>query len=286
MNFYALNEAPVNGWATRFGSGSALLEVQGVASAANVQLGRGAADISISSNASITVRRMGYGRGDVVVSADASARRGATGVAYPNIEIQSSAGGRRGHVGGGNGVIEIGAEADSRVVPPTGGIANIEVNTNAAGRVPVTHHGFAAAQITIDIAASHPRVKAPVLGEAVTMLWVTAGAKGNAVYNGAKADASVAIDATARARLGSILQAGGDARIELETWTRPARTEQWVRGSAVAEFSVGLANRDARTVTLPASYVPAPKQRVIRVASENRGMRVPKNTREIEAMEA
>jgi hypothetical protein len=286
MNFYALNEAPVNGWATRFGHGSALLEMQGGAEAANVQLGRGIADISISAGASITPRRMGYGRGDVVVSADGSGRRGATGIAYPSIEIQSTALGRRGAVASGAGDIQISADAEPRVVPPTGGIANIEITTSAAGRVPVTHHGFADALIAIELDATRTRSVAPVMGKADIMLWVTAGAKGNTIASGARADASVAIEAVAKARLGAILHASGEARIELETWMRPARTQQWVRGSATADIAIELENRDARTVTLPATYVPAPKQRVIRLATENRGMRVPKNAREIEAMEA
>lgn len=160
MNFYALNETPINGWATRQGFGQAAMALAGAGKSANVVLGTGSARLALQASGNGTRRAMGYSVPQIVLVSDGhgSVRSGVGGTATLILAWHYGQGGifvhSRGKVG-----LQFEIDANSIMGRSGVGVATAQMFMRGDARTYRLIHGAGAASMALDFSY---RVHAPV----------------------------------------------------------------------------------------------------------------------------
>lgn len=265
MNFYALNAVPINGWDIFRGEGSAELSIAATGIAGVARFGSGEAALSMATAGAGAVWQLGQGTAAMALSANGRGTRRAMASASPIMELRASGDAKTYDATGGIMTMLIRTKAGARVVTPWLGSGYIGMALNTRGRI-------------------YP--KTPVRGSGLMDAWLNTGAEGRLSYTANFGQASLSIAMTGRGRSSVRHAGGGSMLLELILLRQQSRQYRLVHGSAYASMVMTIDTRTARVTTLPGSYVEAPKQRTMRVDSDNRAMRVPAASRAEQVMEA
>lgn len=273
MNFYALNETPINGWATRQGSGQAAMSLAVSGKSANVVLG--------ASTATMRMQAAGAGTRRVPASSD------------PVMVLQATGDGTRRVPAYGSGTMQMGASGEGRVALGIGGTATLlltwpsgrggilvrgdstasmELGATADGRAAAGRHGDAHTMLYMRADAAG-RTSTPLYGRARADIWINAYGGGRLVAKNSS-HAAMALGISADGSVGRRVYGRGAITMRLDVARQETRQYRQINGEGAAALSLAFSARDYRVVTLPAIFYPAPKARGLRVNHENRGLRV------------
>lgn len=274
MNFYALNAAPINGWETHLGSGQAAMSLLASGESANVALGAGAAQLALSA------------------SGNGTRRVPALGAAA--MQLQAAGEGTRWVLGSGTATMQMAAEGEGNVVEGVGGRATMVMTAKGIGGILV--HGAGLAQMGMDASGDGraatgrygtghgimefrawdiPKSYATYHGSGTAGMRLAAAGTGTIIAkNGGTA--AMQIQAQGAGRIGERVHGDGAAVMRLIASRVESSQHRQINGDGVATMAIKAGARDNRVIMLPSSFSPAPKARGLRVATENRAMRVPR----------
>lgn len=285
MNFYALNETPINGWATQQGFGQAAMSLAGSGVSANVALGGGFPSIILQASGDGTRRAMGGGFPSLVlqVAGDGTRRVPADGIAM--LELGGDGDGKIAQGTGGHATMMLTwPYGQGGIIAHAGGDATLELNATAEGRAAAGRHGFATSYMML-FADGRARNVVPIKGDALAEMWLyPRGVPHLVTQNGGAIE--MMLRAASRERVGNHAHGDGAVVMALKLLRDEARQYRLVEGSGSLAMALALASRDARVVVVPSTIYPAPRARGMRVDHENRALRVPRPQRELEIAEA
>ncbi|AOJ09660.1 hypothetical protein [Burkholderia mayonis] len=278
MNFYALNETPINGWAAQQGFGQVAMSLAGSGVSANVGRGGGFPSIVLQASGDGTRRAMGGGFPSLIlqVAGDGTRRVPADGIAV--LELGGDGEGRIATSIGGHATMMLTwPSGQGGVIARAHGTAAIELVAKADGRAATGRHGFSDTYLMM-LADGWMRHVPLVKGGAGAEMWLYLRAVPRLVAKNGSA-LSMALRMESSARIGCRVLGDGAVVMALELLREQACQYRLVNGSGVAAFGLACGARDLRIVTLPSTISPAPTGRGIRVSREPRGMRVARAAR-------
>lgn len=266
MNLYAVNETPINGWATLYGTGNpAAVSLSAIGDGTAVRVATGLSSIALQSIGNGTRVVMGSGTASIAISAEGVATYCRAGKGNSQISLQAN----------GKGLA---ARANR-------GASTIELRSAGWGRTQQTWSGAGASAIRIQTPAK-ARTTTPHLGRSVSQLWLNAYGEGRLVLHNTGGHAQVEIKATGDGRSTERVYGAGTARIALTCLRAESRQYREVYGSGVATIALAATTRGNRIITLPSETYPAPHARSLRLSEERRIIRVAHDARITEAAEA
>lgn len=265
MNFYALNEVPVNGWDRLYGDA--------------------AVGMSMDVSAEIGFARFGAAAAQMQVQAGASGTRWVLGQATAAMSLDAEAKGIRRALGYASSASELQVFAEGRTAKAQGSSITMRLQALASGRLPAVRRANSAPAMALDVLPK-ARTKTPVFGCSDAQLWVHTIADGRLPYTVNGGEIAMRLGAEARGRSSSRLQGGAIMHMGLELGRILPGQYRLARGEALLGMEFGATLHMPRVTTLPAQYSSAPKLRTIMMAAESREIRVPKPARTTEAAEA
>ncbi|ULR75126.1 hypothetical protein JC1_54 [Burkholderia phage JC1] len=285
MDFYALNETPINGWATRQGFGQAAMSLAGTGASANVVLGTGAAALRLQTLGKGTRRAMASAGVTMVLQTAGDGTRRVPADASAVIELGAGAEGKvAAGVGGHATMMLTWPYGQGGIIAHAAGTATLELNAAAEGRAAAGRHGFATSYMLL-FAGAHGRSVTPLKGSAIAEMWLYPRAEPYLVtQNGGVIE--MALRTASRERIGNRVHGDGVVVMALEMLRDEARQYRLVAGSGSLSIALAVEARDARIAVLPSAIYPAPRARGMRVDRENRTLRVPRPQRAYEITEA
>jgi hypothetical protein len=285
MNFYALNETPINGWATRQGFAEADLSLVVTGKSATVRLGSGRADMVLNATGNGTRRTFGTGAADLVLNASGNGTRRTFGEAEALMELAAGGDGKVTQVVGGTATLMLtwNKGMGGKLIYGKGD-AKLELDLLGDGRAATGRAGEGAAFMFL-LAEGSGIVRTPLKGAGLVDMWLyPTGVPRLITQNGGAVE--MMLRAAAHERVGAHVHGSGDVRMLLEFLRTDAGSYHRVDGGGGALMELEFDVRDQRVVVLPGSFYPAPRARGLRVDHENRALRVPRPQRELEIAEA
>lgn len=254
MNFYALNTAPINGWETHLGSGQAAMSLLASGESADVALGAGAAQLALTA------------------SGNGTRRVPALGAAA--MQLQAAGEGTRGVLGSGTATMVMTANGIGGILVQGAGIAQMRMDASGDGRAATGRYGTGHGIMEFR-AWDIPKSYATYHGSGTAGMRLAAAGAGTIIAkNGGTA--TMQIQAQGAGRIGERVHGDGAAVMRLIASRVESSQHRQINGDGVATMAIKASARDNRVIMLPSSFSPAPKARGLRVATENRAMRVPR----------
>ncbi|ACR15049.1 virion-associated phage protein [Burkholderia phage BcepIL02] len=285
MNLYALNETPINGWATRQGFAEAAMQLAVTGKSANVLLGAGRADMVLNVTGNGTRRTFGAGAADLVLNVSGNGTRRTFGTADALMELAAAGDGKVTQVVGGTATLMLtwNKGIGGKLIYGEGDAA-LELDLLGDGRAATGRAGEGAAFMYL-LADGWGLSRTPLKGDGLADMWLyPTGVPRLITQNGGAAE--MMLRASARERVAAHVYGSGDARMLLEFLRTDPNSYHRVDGAGGALLELEFDVRDQRVVVLPGSFYPAPRARGLRVDHENRALRVPRPQRELAIAEA
>ena len=265
MNFYALNEVPVNGWDRLYVDSAVGMSMDVSASIAFARFGAAAAQMQVQAGASGTRRVLGQATAAMSLDAEAKGIRRALGYASSASELQ--------------------VFAEGRTAKAQGSSITMLLQVLASGRLPTVRRANSAPAMALDVLPK-AHTKTPIFGGSDVQVWVHTIADGRLPYTVNGSEIAMRLGVEARGRSSNRLQGEAIMQMGLEIVRILPRQYRLTRSAAFLDMEFGAKLRMPRITTLPAQYSSAPKLRTIMMAAESREIRVPKQARTTEAAEA
>lgn len=283
MDFYALNETPINGWATRLGFAEADMSLVVSGKSANVLLGSGRADMVLSAAGDGTRRTFGAGDALLELDTDGDGTRRTFGTGEALFELQAGGDGKVTQVQGGTATLLLTwPEALGGKLIFGTSTATMQLAAQADGRAATGRFGYSDAYMYL-IADGKGREVVPVMGKGLAEMWLYPTAAPRLITsNGGSVDMRLLTGAAGR--VGRHLFGSGAVAMQFTIERSDAQQHREIRGGAEIDIDFELVARDARVAVLPSTFYPAPSARGMRLSIESRGMRVsaPQRTYELE----
>lgn len=282
MNFYALNEVPINGWDTLYGFGQAEMVLSAAGESANVVLGSGAASMSMQASGEGTRWAMGGGTAAMALQATGNGILAALGSGSASMELDASANGLLAALGVGHAALELLASGIGSIAHFGRGDAIMELLAAAEGRIAMRHygHGYAFLELRAYDIPSHWRV---VRGRGVAEIRLHGAGYGSLIAHNNAGAATMSLEASGKARSTTRHYGAGAATMRLDVLRSIGRKYRQINGEGSATMILSAAGRG---LAVPSVRHPTTKARVMVVAADNRTIRVPRATRMEELAEA
>lgn len=280
MNLHALNEVPVNGWATWLGFGSAGMSLSVSGRSANVHRGVGAAQLAAQASGQGVRLAMASGAAGLSFQATGDGTRRVLGDGLGLMVLDGIGDGRVTHGNGGTiTMVLAGVNAAGGIVVDPTGDAQIELRAEADGRAATGRHGqaHALAYLLID---PWGRVPESQRGSALAQVWLNPYGGGHLIAQHGGA-ARMSLAATAHGRTTQRAHGFGSITMRMRLLRQETRQYRQVNGAGAAALSLDMRARDRRVATLHDGYTTAPRLRTLWVPHEIRTLRVPREDREL-----
>jgi len=278
MNLYALNETPINGWATHYGLGEAVAQLTLDGASANAVLGSGSADMALSSSGDGTRRTFGVSNPDLVLNAQGDGTRRTFGTADMPIVLTATAVGEVTASHGGTATLMLSWLLGRGGVMVYGSAdASLRVTMDADGRAATGRYGTGDARMALE-AVAHGKLPPVVKGGGLADMWIYPTGYPNMIAHAGGA-ADMQLGAAGGGIVGHQVFGSGEAVFAIEVLR--STTDQFRNVFGAGEIDIGFAidTREARIVTLPSTFYPAHSSRIVRVIKESRVVRVRKSAR-------
>lgn len=274
MDFYALNASPINGWETHLGSGQAAMSLAASGGSANVDLGAGAAQFALSASGSGTRRVPASGSASMQLQAAGGGTRWVLGAGTATMQMEASGNGDAVNGMGGKISLVLHASGTGGILVNGSGIAQMQMDASGEARTADAHYG-AGHGIMEMRAWDIPKSYSTYHGSGTVGMRLAAAGTGTIIAkNGGTA--TMQIQAQGAGRIGERVHGDGAAVMRLIASRVESSQHRQINGDGVANMAIKASARDNRVIMLPSSFSPAPKARGLRVATENRAMRVPR----------
>jgi len=292
MNFYPLNETPVDGFARWNGGTSADMSFDGLGKAATARQGTSLAEMDAVAIAYGLMRRMGYAGADMSMDGQGVGQLAILGTSEAAMHFEMEGRGEAFAIVGGTATLSL------DVLLSRGGLlirgisdAVMELQAEPIGRSAYGVHADATAllQMGADASGHMPPV---VKGRGLAESWLYGLAYPHLILHSPGALAEFGLDAEAIGRIATRVHGYAEAELVLEVLRAEARKYAILRGMSDAEMVLDALVRDARAVVLPSAFHPAGDDRIIlapwvsrtvRVQKDIRAMRVPDENLDVRA---
>ncbi|SEH89779.1 hypothetical protein [Paraburkholderia hospita] len=273
MNVYALNETPINGWATLYGGGNAVEQLTLSGVSANVVMGGGSADLNLSPAGNGTRWTFGASQADLALNESGNGTRRTIGTGdASNVLVVNGDGTTTRSLGGMATLLLSWIVGKGGVIVHGSGEAALALMIDANGRAAIGRHGSGDMRMVLSLDGRG--ILPPVVhagGKIEEWLYLT-GYPNMIAHAGGAADMRML--AAGDSHAGHRVFASGEIVLGFElgcNWTSKYRE---VYGSSSIVFGFSLEARDARVAMLPSTFYAAPKSRGARVEREIRLVRV------------
>lgn len=274
MNLYALNTAPINGWETHLGSGQAAMSLAASGASANTDLGTGAAQLALSASGSGTRRVPASGSASMQIQAAGSGTRWVLGTGTASMQMAAAGNGEVSNGMGGKVSLVLHASGTGGILVNGSGVAQMQMGASGEARTADAHYGTGHC-IMESRAWDIPKSYSTHHGSGAAGMRLAAAGTGTIIAkNGGTA--AMQIQAQGSGRIGARVHGEGAAVMRLIASRVESSQHRQINGDGVATMAIKASARDNRVIMLPSSFSPAPKARGLRVATENRAMRVPR----------
>lgn len=267
MNFYALNEAPINGHATLMGTSAASLVLTGAAHGVKAIKGSAAALIDLSAAADSMVYWHPHASPSITVSASALGKIAIKGRAAAAVAVTASA----------RPMLRAQAKASGQVNLDASGAAHISFRPKASmpiallmtadGHIVRVHYPKADMLIMLDAGGTTKVARAVFCSAKFEPITIDARARSKMITRG-KAAGLIALHATAASK--GYMRQFSSARGTVQLHTRSSSVI-WRRRYGSAEAMIKISMRyGGGTRPIPSVYAPAPADRTMTISADQR----------------